>query len=84
MARRLIIPSINVRVHWSGIARFDADNRRDDRDDDADRDDEDTPETPPDEPRPPRVEDPPPHPDEEGPYVVHARAIPPRTVEGNR
>ncbi len=77
------LPS-NVRTQSSGIVPFGAENRNDHHDDDADRDDEDTPETPPDEPRPPRVEDPPPHPDEEGPYVVHARAIPLSTVEGNR
>jgi hypothetical protein len=38
------------------------------RDPDAD----DAPETPPDEPRPPRVQDPPPQPDQKGPYVVQA------------
>ena len=31
------------------------------------------PETPLDEPRPPRVQDPPPQPDQKGPYVVQAR-----------
>lgn len=43
-----------------------AEETRDKKDDDS----ENTPETPPDEPRPPRVEDPPPHPDKQGPYVV--------------
>ena len=31
---------------------------------------DETPETPLDEPRPPRVQDPPPQPDQKGPYVV--------------
>ena len=38
-----------------------------------DPDKDDAPETPLDEPRPPRVQDPPPQPDQKGPYVVHAR-----------
>ena len=38
---------------------------------DPDKDD-DAPETPLDEPRPPRVQDPPPQPDQKGPYVVQA------------
>lgn len=42
------------------------------RDDEPDTDR--SPETPPDEPRPPRVEDPPPQPDEKGPYVVRGLA----------
>ena len=40
--------------------------------DKGDQDSDEAPETPPDEPRPPRVEDPPPQPDQKGPYVVHA------------
>jgi hypothetical protein len=37
------------------------------------RDDSDeAPETPLDEPRPPRIQDPPPQPDQKGPYVVQA------------
>jgi hypothetical protein len=36
---------------------------------DQDTDDQ-TPEMPLDEPRPPRVQDPPPQPDQKGPYVV--------------
>jgi hypothetical protein len=44
-------------------------------DEEIDRDDgEKTPETPLDEPRPPRVQDPPPQPDQRGPYVVEGRA----------
>ena len=37
-----------------------------------DPDKDDAPETPLDEPRPPRVQDPPPQPDQKGPYVVQA------------
>jgi hypothetical protein len=37
---------------------------------DHDRDPEETPETPLDEPRPPRIQDPPPEPGPEGPYVA--------------
>jgi hypothetical protein len=44
--------------------------RNDEDDQDRDEDTGETPETPLDEPRPPRVEDPPPEPDEKGPYVV--------------
>jgi hypothetical protein len=39
----------------------------------GDPDKDEAPETPLDEPRPPRVQDPPPQPDQKGPYVVHAR-----------
>ena len=42
---------------------------QDKRDDDSGE----APETPLDEPRPPRVEDPPPQPDQKGPYVVQAK-----------
>jgi hypothetical protein len=38
-----------------------------------DPDEDEAPETPLDEPRPPRVQDPPPQPDQKGPYVVQAR-----------
>jgi hypothetical protein len=40
-----------------------------DHDDDHD-DDHEAPETPTDEPRPPRIQDPPPQPDQQGPYTV--------------
>ena len=35
-----------------------------------DPEEDEAPETPLDEPRPPRVQDPPPQPDQKGPYVV--------------
>jgi hypothetical protein len=38
--------------------------------DERDQDSDEAPETPLDEPRPPRVQDPPPQPDQKGPYVV--------------
>ena len=41
-------------------------------DDEDDREPDDTPETPLDEPLPPRIEDPPPEPDQKGPFVVKA------------
>ena len=41
--------------------------------DEDDEDSEEAPETPLDEPRPPRVQDPPPQPEEKGPYVVRAQ-----------
>jgi hypothetical protein len=53
-------------------------------DDEKDRDPEDTPETPPDEPRPPRIEDPPPQPDVQGPYVVSASRAHAHSQEGGR
>jgi hypothetical protein len=40
--------------------------------DPRDNDSDEAPETPLDEPRPPRVQDPPPQPDQKGPYVVDA------------
>ena len=36
---------------------------------------DEAPETPLDEPRPPRVQEPPPQPDQKGPYVVQARKL---------
>jgi hypothetical protein len=40
------------------------------KDKERDQDTDDTPETPLDEPRPPQIQDPPPQPDQKGPYVV--------------
>jgi hypothetical protein len=51
-----------------------ADPADDQKDQERDHDTDDTPETPPDEPRPPRIEDPPPQPDQKGPYVVRSCA----------
>jgi len=50
--------------------RFVATDADEPNDDERDHDTDDTPETPLDEPRPPRIQDPPPQPDEKGPYVV--------------
>lgn len=41
-------------------------------DGERDPDPDEAPETPLDEPRPPKVQDPPPQPNQKGPYVVHA------------
>jgi len=47
---------------------------------DRDKDPDEAPETPLDEPRPPHVQDPPPQPDQKGPYVVSvSRAFDTRT-----
>ena len=54
------------RHHRSLHATEPPDDDRDERDQDPDE----SPETPTDEPRPARVQDPPPQPDSQGPYVV--------------
>ena len=41
--------------------------------DEHDKESDEAPETPLDEPRPPRVQDPPPEPERQGPYVVRAQ-----------
>ena len=43
--------------------------------DPRDKDPDEAPETPLDEPRPPRVQDPPPEPDQKGPYTVRAQFL---------
>jgi len=66
----LIIAEV-MGLYWTGnrADEFVPEPRsQDDRDEDSDE----APETPLDEPRPPRVEDPPPQPDQKGPYVVRA------------
>jgi hypothetical protein len=45
-------------------------------DDERDQEPDEAPETPLDEPRPPRVQDPPPQPDQKGPYVVRSESAP--------
>ena len=42
--------------------------------DPRDKDADEAPETPLDEPRPPRVQDPPPQPEQKGPYTVRAQS----------
>jgi hypothetical protein len=60
--------------HWSTDKReyaFQPDPKTPDpRDKDADE----APETPLDEPRPPRVQDPPPQPEQKGPYTVRSQS----------
>jgi general stress protein YciG len=56
-------------VHWAG------------EDDERDPDPDEAPETPLDEPRPTQVQDPPPEPNQKGPYVVQAGG---RTVNTER
>ena len=41
--------------------------------DDPGQDSDEAPDTPLDEPRPPRVQDPPPQPEQKGPYVVRSQ-----------
>jgi hypothetical protein len=58
-------------LHGSKVDREHAAALDPDTPDEQDKDtDDQTPETPLDEPRPPRVQDPPPQPDQRGPYVV--------------
>ena len=57
------IRSIGVGAGWSAAGG-------DPNEQDRDKDTDEAPETPLDEPRPPRVQDPPPQPDQKGPYVV--------------
>ena len=60
-------------IHPIGVdsqTSTEADPNEQDRDTDTDE----APETPLDEPRPPHVQDPPPQPDQKGPYVVRDRA----------
>ena len=63
---------VSMGVHWDGFdvllhpATPDAEN------DERDSDKDEAPETPLDEPRPTKIQDPPPQPDQKGPYVVHA------------
>ena len=61
-------------LHGSKVNREHASspdpNTADERDRGPDDQTPETPETPLDEPRPPRVQDPPPQPDQKGPYVV--------------
>jgi hypothetical protein len=60
-------------LHWSqGVRAYEAAPNPDTPDDGRDNEPDEAPETPLDEPRPPRVQDPPPQPDQKGPYVVHA------------
>jgi hypothetical protein len=51
-----------------------ADSADDQNDQERNHGTDDSPETPLDEPRPPRIQDPPPQPDEKGPYVVRSCA----------
>ena len=66
--RPAVIDSTAYAVHDDPTNSERDDERIDDKDDRDDKDE--APETPLDEPRPPRVQDPPPQPDTQGPYVV--------------
>ena len=60
-------------LYWSsGHSRCSCSNPIQKRRTTGIQDTDETPETPLDEPRPPRVQDPPPQPDQKGPYVVQA------------
>ena len=62
-------------LHGSTVDREYAVALDPDTPDEQDKDiDDQTPETPLDEPRPPRVQDPPPQPDQKGPYVVRTQS----------
>jgi hypothetical protein len=60
-------------VYWSEVNRIDGFNPPPAGPDEQDKDSDEAPETPLDEPRPPRVQDPPPQPEQKGPYVVRAQ-----------
>jgi hypothetical protein len=62
-----------MELHWSKVNRPYGFTPDPDTPDPRDNDPDEAPETPLDEPRPPRVQDPPPQPDQKGPYVVHAQ-----------
>jgi len=55
-------------VGWAPVLMPDPDSP-----DPRDKDPDEAPETPLDEPRPPRVQDPPPEPDQKGPYTVRTQ-----------
>jgi hypothetical protein len=59
---------------WQGSAVNNASASKSDPDtpDPRDREPDEAPETPLDEPRPPRIQDPPPQPEQKGPYTVRA------------
>jgi hypothetical protein len=70
-AQSLIIAGL-MGLYWSGSGRPYALVPEPEAPDKRDPESDEAPETPLDEPRPPRVQDPPPQPDQKGPYVVHA------------
>jgi hypothetical protein len=59
-------------VHSNDVNRGYGFSPSPDDPDENDKDSGEAPETPLDEPRPPRVQDPPPQPEQKGPYVVRA------------
>ena len=59
-------------VQWDEFATRLHPVTPDSDDDERDSDRDEAPETPLDEPHPPRIQDPPPQPDQKGPYVVYA------------
>jgi hypothetical protein len=67
--------------HWSTINRENAFQPDPNTPDPRDKDADEAPETPPDEPRPPRVQDPPPQPEQKGPYTVQGQGSKGRRVE---
>ena len=61
-------------VHWDGCDRCLHPAAPDAEGGERDPDKDEAPETPLDEPRPPRIQDPPPQPNQKGPYVVYQEA----------
>ena len=72
-AQSLIIDRLAMGEHWSRVNRAYAFMPDLDTPDPRDKDPDEAPETPLDEPRPPRVQDPPPQPDQKGPYTVRTQ-----------
>jgi hypothetical protein len=62
-------------LYWTSGSRTNAFEPDPETPEKGDQDKDEAPETPLDEPRPPRVQDPPPQPDQKGPYVVQARKL---------
>jgi hypothetical protein len=60
--------------HWSTVRRDYALQPDPKTPDPREKDGDEAPETPLDEPRPPRVQDPPPQPEQKGPYTVQAQS----------
>jgi hypothetical protein len=59
-------------IGWNNVNRNHAFGPLPGQPDEDDQDPSEAPEAPLDEPRPPRVQDPPPQPGHQGPYVVHS------------
>jgi hypothetical protein len=71
-ARTLIIADV-MGLYWTGNQSYALVPEPPEKPDERDQDSDEAPETPLDEPRPPRIQDPPPQPDQKGPYTVQTK-----------